>query len=215
MKRNALLLSVIGLILTISFQNCSKGNFQASSESPTTQSEKIVVSDDQVQDWLDQKQAYICPAIRCAAPPEGYHYEEDNSVDSLCPTSCGRLVPNKIGGIRQHPIACPAILCSAVPEGCKRVAAANTTKDVNGCNLSCGEIVCEDKSGVDSPTDQLFGAQEEARIRCPAIRCAPAPANCYYRQNSVREKRELCPTCGELICKKVPFGTDLPPVPAE
>lgn len=209
MKRNMFLNCITGLILTVSFQNCGKGNFEDSNQTTDPQANKVVVTDDQIQNWLDKDKAFACPAIRCTNAPEGCHYEQDNALESVCPSSCGRLICKQVGGpirLPTHPIVCPNVLCSAVPEGCHRVAAANTVKDVNGCNLSCGDIVCEDKSNGG-------GTSEINSIQCPAIRCMAAPANCYYRQNST--EKNACPTCGELICRKPPFGTDLQPVPTE
>lgn len=234
MKQSFFIAAISGLILMLSFQNCSQGNFESSSSSNTQASTNKAISDEQIQNFLARDRVEICPAIACAAPPENCHYEQDSSTNggirSRCISSCGRLVCDRQPPIGVVPpkasIICPMIACSAVPTGCKRVAAATTVRDTNGCDLNCGEIKCDEASTepVINPVDgnndqsddsvQQIGIGTKPRI-CPMVMCAAPPEGCFYRPTSRLVGTNECPGCGELICKKPPFGTDLPPVPVE
>lgn len=219
MKRNSLLIGILSLIAMALFQNCSQGNFESSSlDTPTTITTKTVISDDRIQNWLDQDRVIVCPAVRCMAPPEGCSYEPENTaaaevVSNRCPTGCGKIVcKKKLPIVRQpiEPIVCPMIACSEVPAGCQRVAAATTVKNTKGCDLNCGEIVCEDKTTLSDNDGAIDVQQSSGGIRrniriCPLIMCAEAPSGCFYRQNSAITDKNACPTCGELICKKFPI----------
>ena len=233
MKTKFFVTATIGALLILSFQNCSKGNFESSISSSPQASVNKAISDEQVQDFLKRDRAEICPAIMCAAPPAFCHYEQEKTTNgdlkSRCFASrCGRLVCDRQPPIKddppKEPVICPMIACSAVPSGCKRIAAATSVKDTNGCDLNCGAIKCdqastepvnpveENNSDIEQPIQIGIGAKP--RI-CPMVMCAAPPEGCFYRPTSRLVGSNQCPGCGELICKKPPFGTDLPPVPTE
>ncbi len=213
MKKNIIISAILGLFTVVSFQNCSQGHFESSSQSTSTHiaPNKTVVSDDQIQHWLNEDRLFVCPAVRCMAPPEGCSYEQENTtaaetVANRCPSGCGKLVCDRQAPIIEdppmEPIACPMIACSPVPVGCERVAAATTVKDSKGCDLNCGEIKCEKE-----------GPQPIEPIMCPMVLCAAPPEGCFYRQASSLVGSRDCPGCGELICKKLPFEVTLPVEP--
>lgn len=95
---------------------------------------------------------------------------------------------------------CPMVMCAAPPEGCGYSAQTNA-KDANGCNVDCGDLVCEQNN---YPVESADSALIDAQV-CPQIRCAAAPKGCAYLQRT--KSANGCPTCGDLVCNK---ETDLP-----
>lgn len=233
MKTIPFILIILGTALTLSFQNCSQGNFESSSTDNEQSQNTKVISDQQIQDFLNRDRIEICPTVMCAAPPEGCRYEQESTTNlanrSRCNLGCGRLVCDRqppVGIVPpKEPVICPMIACSPVPEGCSRVAVPTTVRDTNGCDLNCGEVKCDDRSTEPvNPIDEVStdsGASDSAQLAankpriCPMVSCAAPPEGCFYRPTSRISGSNSCPGCGELICRRPPIGTDLPPVPME
>jgi hypothetical protein len=73
---------------------------------------------------------------------------------------------------------CPSILCAAPPQDCWYTPPYK--EDANGCQVSCGEIACDEK--------------------CFSVDCAAPPEGCWYENPEF--DRECQVSCGQMKCKE-------------
>ena len=174
------------------FQNCGNKNLTTGAELYSVENSSLSI--DEAKTSLSSNR--ICPAIMCAAPPQGCHYEPENSTDlpNRCPNSCGKLVCEK------PPVVCPMIACAAPPQGCRYNNKPPQNSD--GCLAGCGDIICDER-----PILPI-----EPPVSCPQIKCAMPPENCEYAGNPPVDRNGCTIGCGDLVCK--PITQDpLPPTP--
>ncbi len=199
MKQAYFLPLILGVVLLISYQNCSKTAFQS-----TVDSQSEITDTSKNEQPLDVgtrvpntgklgENAIVCPMIMCAAPPENCHYEQDITTDvstqrdHRCSSSCGRLVCDS-----EEKEICPMIKCQAPPEGCKY--ADKTEKgDPNTCP-SCGNIVCEQAP----PSEEVPPIKEP--ISCPLYKCVAPPEGCHLAAITKKDENGCNIGCGEVVC---------------
>ncbi len=198
MKQVYILPMILGVVLVLSYQNCSQTAFKSVSEQPlekanTANTEQQLDVGARVPNSSDLgSQAIVCPMIMCAAPPENCHYEQDATTDVFtgkdrrCSASCCRLVCDS-----PEKTICPMIRCEAPAEGC-RYADKTEKGDPNACP-SCGEIVCgEVPPKVDPPV--------EDPVSCPLYKCVAPPEGCHLAAITKKDENGCNIGCGDVVC---------------
>ena len=214
MKQVYLLPMLLGFVLLVSFQNCSQSSLLSASDLALQEAavDKATQFDigTRVRDVneLGVGEGIACPMIMCAAPPVNCHYEQDAETHALlggnngdhrdrrCGSSCGRLVCDKPGGI-----ICPAIHCQAPAEGC-RYSNSSEKKDVHGCNVTCGTIVCEERPPKLPPiTEPPVELPPNDGIKvCPLYKCVAPAQGCHLKDNNKKDENGCNIGCGEIVC---------------
>ena len=110
-----LFVAAFSLLAVLSLSACASGE--------TDESEQV----GEVE--VEVKGKNFC-AIKCAAPPEGCHYENSRFTGPCHKLTCGDLVCDEI---------CPIIDCAAPPDGCHYEGAIFTPCD----QQTCGTLVCD------------------------------------------------------------------------
>ncbi len=212
MNKVFLLPMVLGVVLMISFQNCSQSGFESASEltTGTTTQDKAdqqfdVGSRIRNVNELGLGGAIACPMVMCAAPPDNCHYEQDATTDVFsgkdrrCNTSCGRLVCGSPGKR-----ICPMIRCAAPPEGCK-YAEKTSKEDPNACP-ECGVIVCKELPPRLPPIEEVPPIDEippiDEPVSCPLYKCIAPPEGCHVAAITKKDENGCNIGCGAVVCPK-------------
>lgn len=208
MKKLYLLSAIAGLVLLVTFQNCSQKNFEAGSEvsssvSITDKTLQLAVPGSRISDVQEQSSdgPIQCPMVMCANPPANCHYEADVTTNNVkdanhCSTGCGRLVCDVEKKI------CPAIRCQAPEVGC-HYAETNAKKDEVDCNVGCGEIICPYPPIKDPPP-------LEPPVVCPLYKCVAPPEGCHLASITKKDENGCNIGCGEVVCPADDLNPILP-----
>ncbi len=202
MKKIYLALPILVVALVVSFQNCSKSNFESGGDLSQSSSLESSTKTDSIGARVlvaEELRAPIqCPMIMCAAPPDNCHYEQDVKTDQtdngdrsqrFCGGGCGRLVCDK-PDIK----ICPAIMCAAPPIGC-HYAAKTSAGEANKCATSCGELICKGGGPVELPP-----VDPNEPVSCPLYKCQAPPEGCHLDGINKKDENGCNIGCGNVVC---------------
>lgn len=191
------------------FQNCSGQMFKTVDQvefyqPPQSQNQDNSANQSSSSPPASSNPPMVCPAVICANPPPGCNYEIDESTKNnmgelvRCPSNCGKIVCNS------RPKVCPMISCSQPPSGC-HYASAGIIKDANGCSVGCGQIVCDETSGIDqlNINGEIITPIKIKKIGiCPLITytCIIPAANCHYDTTTAIDSNGCQTGCGNMVC---------------
>ncbi len=201
MKKIYLVLPILLVALVISFQNCSKSNFESGEDvlqsSNLESSSKTESLGARVLAAEELRAPIQCPMTMCEAPPENCHYEQDVKTDLSktedhsqppCSGGCGRLVCDK-PDIK----ICPSIMCAAPPVGC-HYDAKTSVGEASKCATSCGELVCNG-----DPVD-LPPVDPNEPVSCPLYKCQAPPEGCHLDDVNKKDENGCNIGCGDVVC---------------
>jgi hypothetical protein len=130
-----------------------------------------------------------CPDVECNQLPSNCEYR-DSAFDHDCLVNCDEYECYETCGDGEcngsedfmscsddcRPV-CPSILCASPPSGCKYTPPYE--ENFSGCQVSCGELECDDK--------------------CYTVDCAAPPEGCRYEDPEFDGQCQV--SCGKMKCE--------------